>query len=1008
MKKSNLFLRFSWLFMFAVLVHGFAFAQTKKVTGVVKDATGETLIGVSVQAKGTTAGTLTDLNGRYSLDVPEEATTLVFSYLGMLDQEVQISGPVADITMSDDTKTLEDVVVVGYGVMKKRDLTGAVSSLGKSELQKIAGSNAMQAMQGKIAGLDIQQESGAGGSLKINLRGNRSINAGNDPLIIVDGVEYGSTIDINSSDIASMEILKDAASTAIYGTRGANGVIIITTKRGGETKCGQKTKVSYSGYMSVNSPTLVPSTMTAEEDVNFLINKQRYADYLSGDATLVEKSNSLANYQASDVISGNALELLKAGKSVDWFDELLSNSITQNHEISVSGGGDKTAVNFSLGYLDENGLMENDNLKRYNTKLSIDQIISPSVKTGISILFSRRDWDKPYSGSFSQAVKLHALSDIENYDSHGMSSLADSHTNPLLNQMDGNYQNTTSQNRLFGNTYVSWEITKGLTAKTSFASDIKNTFQGIYEDYKTSGRYQAGSPSYVSQENTQSTNLTLDNTINYKTEIAKRHDIEALLGQSVNSYESLYSIISGTAGQTHLDNGYYDLASLTTINKPEDQYIKSTMESYFGRVNYKYDERYLFQATLRADGSSVLADGHKWGYFPSASLGWRITEEDFLKNKTSYINNLKLRYSWGVAGNAAIDPYQTLSMLAGFDNKYSFNGVSYSGFTPGQLGNSNLTWETTATHDIGFDFSFLRDRISGSIDLYYSTTNDLLLYKTLPPTSGYPATWDNVGSTENKGIEIVLTTRNIENKNFKWSTDFSYSLNRDKVTGLASGAEQDYSNPDRALKVGESVFSFLDYELDGTWGTDEADEAALWNRKPGDLKIKDQNGDGIIDENDRILYNQSPDFIFGLNNHFTYKMFTLDILTYARVGQWIDYDLYNFFNSTVQDGTPAGLDYWTLDNQDTRFPSPGTSTSVEGFSALGKVKASYWKIKDITLSYNVPTKLLKHVGVENARVYGSMKNWFTFSNIDNYDPEQAGSINNALMKQVVFGLNLDF
>lgn len=997
-------MRFVLLFVLALLFQGIAMAQTKKVSGIVKDATGEPLIGVSVQVKGTSVGTLTDLNGSYSLDAPEGANTLVFTYIGMNTKEEAITGETLNTTLEDSSKALEEVVVVGYGTMKKRDLTGAVSSMKSSDLQSVASSNAMEAMQGKVAGMDITKSSGSAGSgLNISLRGNRSINAKNDPLIIVDGVDYGSTIDLNASDIESMEILKDASSTAIYGTRGANGVIIITTKRGKKGAGKEKTRVTYSGYVSANSPTKVPSTMSAEQDVNFLIERKRNADSKSTDPTLVAKSADRANYNAADVISGTTLDLFNSGTSVDWFDEVLNNSTTHNHELSVMGGGEKTSVNFSLGYLSEEGLMANDNMKRYNTKLTIDHIINPSLNVGASILYTKRDWNQREDNVFSQVLKMHSLADI-NEDIP--SQLANSHTNPLINERDGFYENNTQQNRMLANAHINWELIKGLKFKTMFAADMTNTFKGIYEDYQITSRNQAGKDSYISQENTQKQNLTWDNTLNYSKEFNQKHDFQALLGQSVLINETMYGISSGTAGKEHITSTYWDLAPITAVEKLRNDYTKSNMLSYFGRLNYKYDEKYLFQATLRGDGSSVLAEGNKWGYFPSLSAAWRLTEEKFLKNKTDKINNIKLRYSWGVAGNAAVPAYGTLSTLTLSKVNYSFGDVNTFSLVPGNLGNEDLTWETTATHDIGLDFSFLRDRISGSVDFYYSQTDDLLLLKQLPLTSGYSVGWDNVGSTENKGIEVVLTTRNIDTKKFKWTSDWTFSMNRDKITALASGASQDISDVNQALVVGEAVQAFLDYETTGVWGTNEVEAAAAYGKAPGDLKIKDQNGDGVINKDDRILYNKSPKYILGWNNHFSYENFTLSVLTYARVGQWISYDLYNTFNPIVADGTPD-LDYWTPENQSARFPRPGIANTAE-YSSLNKVEATYWKIKDITLSYNINKKWSNKIGVSNAKVYGSMKNWFTFSNIDNYDPEQGGTVSNALMKQVVFGLNLEF
>lgn len=1006
MKKNISFLRLVLLFVFATFLHGVVMAQTKKVTGVVKDEAGEALIGVSVQVKGTAVGSMTDFNGAYNIDVPEGSTTLVFSYIGMKTQELPISGEFVSATLVSDTKELDDVVVVGYGTVKRRDLTGAVASLKTRDLQSVASNNAMEAMQGKIAGMDISRSSGAAGSdLEITLRGNRSVNASNDPLIIVDGVEFGSTIDINASDIASMEILKDASSTAIYGTRGANGVIIITTKRGSADAGTKKTLVSYNNYVSFNSPTLIPKTMSPQQDVNFLIEKERYKDDVAAGKNW--GSTPVDKYNANSILSSNDSALYANGTNVDWFDLFLSNTISHNHELSVVGGTEKTKYNFSLGYLDEKGLMKNDGLKRYNVKFGIDHEIIKNLNIDANIFYTRREWDRREDNVWNQILKMHSLADTT--AEKPTIDLANSHSNPLINEYENYYVNNTKSNRIFANGAIKWNIIKGLQFKSLIAADIYDMFKGVYEDYQIASRYQSSPYSYMSQENKTSYDITWDNTLTYDVKIKGGHDLTALLGTSANQYKSIYGKTSGTGGGVHyLTNLYYDLTKVSTMNAPESEYIKSSLMSYFGRVNYKYKDRYLLTGTLRADGSSTLAEGNQWGYFPSVGTGWRVSSEKFMKNVKA-INNLKLRYSWGKAGNAAIDPYGTLALTSPNRNYYCFDNVSVFGFVPGNLGNKELSWETTTTHNIGLDFSIFKDRISGTVDYYISSTSDLLMEKSVPPTTGYTKVLENVGETKGNGIEVVITSQNIKKKDFNWTSDWTFSLMRDEVVSLASGATQDFSDPEQALKVGSPVSCFADYEVDGVFGINDPDLNAFnasMGFVPGMLKVVDQNGDSLITDEDRILYNRSPKFILGWNNSFSYKNFTLSIFAFARVGQWIAYDLYDQFKPTEQDAT-ADLDYWTPENQSARFPRPGIDPSPYK-TALNKVNASYVKIRDISLSYSLPKKIVKSIGMSDVRVFGSLKNFFTFSNIDNYDPEQNGSISNPLMKQVVCGLNLSF
>jgi len=429
------------------------------------------------------------------------------------------------------------------------------------------------------------------------------------------------------------------------------------------------------------------------------------------------------------------------------------------------------------------------------------------------------------------------------------------------------------------------------------------------------------------------------------------------------------------------------------------------MLSYFGRVNYKLMNKYLLTASLRADGSSVLAKGNKWGYFPSVSGAWVVSEESFLKNSDK-INNLKLRLSWGKSGNSAVDPYRTLTVLGSDKIYYTYGSQLITGQVPSNLGNPELTWETTATYDMGLDVSLFKNRVSATVDVYYSQTNDLLLYKGLPATSVYPQVLANVGKTENRGLEAALNFRVIQKKDFSWNSDLTFSLNRDKIVQLSSGETQDISNPDQALVVGQPVRAFYNYEANGCWSIAEVEQAKVYNRVPGDIKLVDMNDDKVINELDKRIYNKSPDFIFGWNNSVAYKGISLSALMYARLGQWIAYDYNTAYKPTEQDGSPA-LDFWTPENQGAKFPRPGIA-SQNDMPALAFEKASFFKIKEITLGYQIPKYLISKAGMSKLYLYASMQNYFTFSNLNNYDPERGGAISNPLSKQVVFGVNIEF
>ena len=519
--------------------------------------------------------------------------------------------------------------------------------------------------------------------------------------------------------------------------------------------------------------------------------------------------------------------------------------------------------------------------------------------------------------------------------------------------------------------------------------------------------YQFGRGSSFSALNEQSAGYTLENTLNYTFSVGTANSFQLLAGQSAHQGIEESHGASGIGTFDHyLKSSFYDLSFIPTAGRAiTNNYIKSNMLSYFGRVNYKLLDKYLLTATLRADGSSVLSQGNKWGYFPSVAAAWVISDEQFM-NSSDLINNLKLRLSWGRAGNAAIDPYQTLTILGMDKIPYTYGSILVQGQVPANLGNPDLTWETTTTYDAGLDIALLKDRVSGALDVYYSKTNDLLVYKGLPASSVYPQVLENVGTTENVGFEAALSFRVIEKSNFGWISDITYSMNRDKIVSLASGEIKDVSNPDQALIVGEPVRAFYNYEANGCWSIAEAARALTYGKVPGDIKLVDVNNDEVINDLDKRIYNKSPKFIVGWNNSFNYKSLTLSALVYARVGQWIQYDYNTAYKPTEADGSPA-VDFWTPENQGAKFPRPGIA-SQSNMPAVAFENASFLKIREMTLGYTIPKQAVSRIGISNIRIYGSLQNYFTFSNLNNYDPERGGAISNPLSKQMVFGVNLEF
>lgn len=1028
MKMKQRFLKKACLLSLMVILAG-AQLLAQRVTGVVVDETNAPIPGVNVVVKGTTNGVMTNGDGSYSILPGDPAKdVLTFSFIGLETKEIKVNGQtVINVQLLSKSLEINEVVAIGYGTVKKKDLTGSVSSIQADDIAKTTSSNAMQAMQARVPGLDIQQASGeAGSKLNINLRGSRSITAGNGPLILVDGVEYGSTLDINPSDIESMDVLKDVSSSAIYGTKGANGVIIITTKRG---KAG-KTKVNFNSFVSSNQPTHVPQVMFGETEVNRRINAERYKrdQKLVAAGTGNWGDTKIGDVKVTDVLSGSAannlpyseMDIYNSGSYTNWADIILQDGLTQNYEISVSGGNEKTNFNLSLGTMFEEGLLRKDAMDRYNVKTNVDHKISKGLKVGTSLLYTFKNHDRR-ANVFGQALKLTSIARPYNEDGSIIlkpSPTYEAHANPLLDEVDGNFQHNIESTRFFGNTYMEITPLKGLTLRSMFALDRIDTRDGLYQDYQSVGRLQGAAGSYISAENRAQTNFTWENTMNYKTDFGgSSSSLSAMVGHSMVQGVNEYGSTSGnTAAEHFYQSSFYDLRNITTPVL-DNEYTKSAMISYFGRLNLSVLDKYLLTASYRADGSSVLSEGNQWGYFPSISGAWRVSEESILKD-ADWLTNLKLRTSWGLSGNAAVDPYGTLTVLSDYPVYYNLDGKEFAGKIPSQYGNPDLSWETTSAYNFGLDFGILKNRVSGSVDVYFSNTYDLLYLRSLPASNVYTQVLDNIGETKGSGIELALNTLVVDSKSFKWDVNWSAAFAKDEVTQLTGGITRNINGTTGQI-IGEPVSIFFNYEANGCWGIGEYDayKTAWLERHPGEtlsmtgevgtIKIKDVDDNGKIDDADKRVYNRSPEAVLGMNNTFTYNNVSLSVLLYARLGGYIQYDFNNLV--TYEPANWGDLDYWTPENQGAKFPTPGNSINYGNYgSALLYEDASYIKVKDITLAYNLPKRLLSNVGIGNFKLYGSMKNYFTFSNIDNYDPERGGAITFPLAKQLVFGVNVEF
>lgn len=1041
-------------------------AQELSVSGKVIDAeTGEALPGVNIVIVGTTQGTTTDANGNFEIKVPSANSILEFSYLGYNVERINVEGRKSiNVVLVPELKKLDEIVVVGYGTMKRRDLTGSVTSIKSEDIEKTKAANVLQVLQGKVAGLDMQQSSGqAGSGFSLKLRGDRSITASNSPLILVDGVEYGSTIDINPSDIESIEILKDASSTAIYGTRGANGVIIITTKKG---KAGKST-ITFNSYASYNEATYIPEVMNSWQFVqkrieNLIADKEQTAysqmniSYNSSNKTVnwnrvtnpepwsvfgsvtlqqIRQENGLQENEPDYYLISTdptVRELLDNGVSLDYLNMIIKNSITDNYELGFYGGTENTAVGLSLGLMNDRGLLKNDLMNRTNFKITLDHKVNKVIKVGGNILFTYKKYNRRDGGIFNQALKTGPIGKLYN-DDGTINEYPDriftfAQPNPLLDEVEGAYKNEIVSNRIFGNAYISLELLKDLVFKSNFNIDLTGQREGMYQGPNCLARVSL-KQAYTYVVNRNNFSYTMDNTLNYQKEI-NYHSFNVLLGNSIWSTETEEYRLEAPNQKTSVTE-FYDFNKFdqtTTITK--SSYTAQQMLSFFGRFNYSYKGKYLFQTTIRTDGSSVLAKGNKWDMFPSLSAGWRISEEPFMNN-VNWLNNLKLRVSWGITGNAAVRPYQTLSLMSEVPIYYTFENEIYSSLFPYQMGVKNLKWEKTSTINLGIDFALLKDRIYGSLDLYDAKTKDLLFYQNLPPTSVYPQVIANIGATHNQGIEIELTTVNLKSKDLDWRTTWNFATNKNKVTKLSTGMDQ-YVYGNIIYKVGEPVQCYYDYKKEGIYQISDLQKEFEYVSQqldsglpierymipmiankfyPGDIKLYDANNDGFFDDNDKVLYRRDPKFIFGINNSINYKYFGLSFDLIGRIGQYIRYDFYASYKPATQTAENGPyVDAWTPQNTDAEFPRyyKNGNGATNYNASLFYIDGSYVKIRDITLSISVPKELINQVKISKMKFYFTLKNYFTFSKIENYDPERGGAMTFPLPKQIIGGLSLEF
>jgi TonB-linked SusC/RagA family outer membrane protein len=969
-------------------------AQTKQIRGaVVDESSGKPLPGVSVVEKRSNTGTKTDEQGNFTLTLRGTSAELVFSYVGYKSETVTTDGSSAvSIKLLKETKELDEVIVIGYGTSTKKDLTGSVASVKSEDIKKVPAGNVMEALQGKLAGVDIVRTSGgAGANVSIAVRGTRSIIAGNGPLYIVDGIQYDNYQDINPNDIESLDVLKDGSSTAIYGSKGANGVIIITTKKGATGK----TNVNASAYFGVSEVAGYPVPMTGPQFAQLKREAYRTAN----------PTYNAATDEAKVFTSPADLAAVAAGNSYYYPGLLLQKGSQQDYNVSVSSGTEKTRIFFSFDYYKEKGLLTNDYSNRYALRLNIDQTITGTLKIGLQSQLAYYDANSRGDGVLTVANKV--LPYYNPFAADGVTILKypgnGAQFNPLLEELPGAYVNKTNTTRILSTGYMEWKPFRTLSIRSNLGVVNASSRNGFFEDANTINRaLSTGSASSIS--NSMQTNLTWENIINWKQQFGK-HSI-AVTG--VTSYLSNRSESSSAAatGQLLSSQTFYALQNNPSNVLVSSAYVGSNLNSYAFRLNYSYSGKYILTLTGREDGASVLAPQNRWSFFPSAAAAWRIIDEGFMKNARVF-NDLKLRVSYGVAGNSAVSPYQTQSGIILIP--YSFNDVSALayGLDP-RIGNSDLKWELTTTANVGIDFALVKNKISGSIDYYDSKTKDLLYQVRLPATTGGTSILGNVGKTQNTGFEFSLKTVNVQNRNLTWTTQITYTMNKEKIVDLPNGANDVASG----FFIGSPIRSFYDYTKVGIWQTKDAAAATGYGYKAGDIRVADLDGDGKITAlGDRSVVGSSvPKYSVGFNNDVKFGAWDLNVYVFARVGQMFNSNYAAKFEPNgIENG--ANVDYWTPENPTNDYPRPNINISKAALpfaSTLGYKDGSFLKIRTITVGYSLPASLAGKIHVASIRWYVSAKNWFTFSKVKDYDPEGAGSFERPLTKLIVTGLTVAF
>lgn len=964
--------------------------QGQKVTGTVIDSeNGDPVPGATVTIKGKTVATATDAQGFFSI-AASEGDILQITSIGYQPAEVPaVFGTPLQVRAVATNREMAAVVVIGYGSKKRSDITGAVASVPKSRLSQLPVTNVLHAIEGSVAGLTVTQTSSVPGSSgTVLVRGQNSITAGTGPYIVVDGIPFSKTgsvtNDINPNDIASIEILKDASATAIYGVNGANGVILITTKRG----TTGKPVIRYNAYVGFDNIARTLNPLSPEEYVKKYADWWKQVNPTQTQVNILPNNFEIANYNA--------------GKTVDWLDEVMQQGMIQDHNLSISGGSKDVKYYLSGDYMKQKGAVTGYQYQRGSIRSNLDINITDYLSAGTSLIFTNNNYDGGrvnfyLAGAMSPYGTLYNATGA--YETYPMSPEL-LYVNPLLGL---NVDRIDRTNNLTGNGYIDFKpggILKGLKYRFNTGYTYVTSRTGSYSGRDANNTVGGTANSSSSETN----NWVIENILTYEKNIGRhRVDFTGLYSSQQRNY---FTFGAGSVGfiNDELSFNRLEAGASQTATSYRDRYA---LVSQMGRINYTYDSKYLLTLTARRDGSSVMGSGtDKYGVFPSFAAGWNISNESFMKNIT-LVNTLKLRTSYGKSGNEAVEVYRTITTSGSV--RYPFSGVSTIGVLANNLGNSNLHWESSKIFNVGLDFAILKNRINGSIDFYSTRTEGLLLRRNLPIITGYANIWDNLGITTNKGIEITLNTENISTEDFRWQSSIVFASNKNRIVDLYGDKKSDIGNN---WYIGQPIGILFNYKLAGVWQVGEDRSQVDPTAKDGDLKFVDVNGDKKITSDDRVILGQTaPKWTGGFTNTFHYKNFHLNIFIQTVQGAMKNNVTLTYADEAGRMNIPKETGYWTAENKSNTRPSLAyTNSRGYGYASDN----SYTRIKDVTLSYVFSKNVLDKLKLGSLTLYASGRNLYTFTDWIGWDPEHNYSFrgsgdwtnNYPLTRSIVFGANI--